>query len=456
MSTQIVQPDLGIKGAAGYCLSVAEDVGHTPHAYDYALEAWNSSSSSNHPNEQPPSDVCVVVYWSYYDKNDNVWYGHVAWNIPGSGVYTSPFNISYGSEWYPSIQAMTDRINKISEAQSVYLGWSESLAGVKLVDITQSVPAASNQRQVINSSGVNGRSAPNTDASVIKGYEKGDILDFKGYVVGQDPYGNGNTIWFVGAYSDTYWYSGAFSDSSTNGLTNLTPAIPTEPATPTPSDPVPAQPSPVDDLSYHVVVNKKYPNTPVDYSPPDLTAFGNGQLMRKDAADMVRAMQNDSGADVVLIPQSGYRSYSDQQTVYDGYDPSTRDTFSARPGYSEHQTGLAMDFSPIDDSFKDTAQYTWLVANAYKYGFVLRYPDGSEAITGYEFEPWHWRYLGTDAIDFYNKGERTLEQYYNVTGGDYEVVTTPTDPTPDPTPVVPEPWWKPVLRALLAIIGIKI
>jgi hypothetical protein len=149
---------------------------------------------------------------------------------------------------------------------------------------------------------------------------------------------------------------------------------------------------------------------------------------------------------------STYRSYATQQTLYaqyvirDGKDAADR--YSARAGYSEHQSGLVIDFSPIDEAFRNSKQYVWLVQNAHKYGFVLRYPDGKEDVTGYMYEPWHWRYVGvTVATDMHDKGIATLEDYYNVPGGKYAdqetpvVEPVPTDPsTPTPTnPEVPSP-----------------
>ena len=90
------------------------------------------------------------------------------------------------------------------------------------------------------------------------------------------------------------------------------------------------------------------------------------------------------------------------------------DTFSARPGTSEHQTGLAMDVGWIDDSYGDTPSGKWLAANCYKYGFIIRYPKNKESITGYKYEPWHIRYLGTDiAKDVYDSG-LCLEEYLGV------------------------------------------
>ena len=127
---QLVEPNTSIQGASGWCLSLAQNVWSVPHLYNYALEAWNASKQ--HPNEQPP-DVAVPVYWTFYDTAAQRPYGHIATWIPNKGVYSSPFNTSYGAEWYPSIQAMTDRINKIKGANSVYLGWSETLSNVTLV-----------------------------------------------------------------------------------------------------------------------------------------------------------------------------------------------------------------------------------------------------------------------------------------------------------------------------------
>ena len=132
-----------------------------------------------------------------------------------------------------------------------------------------------------------------------------------------------------------------------------------------------------------------------------------------------------STAGAPLTPGSGYRSYAVQKTVYDSYvakdGQALADTYSARPGYSEHQTGLTMDFIPIEDSFAGTKQDKWLQANAHKYGFVLRYPADKTSTTGYMYEPWHYRFIGVDpAIEMKEKGITTLEEYYGVPGGLYQ------------------------------------
>lgn len=163
--------------------------------------------------------------------------------------------------------------------------------------------------------------------------------------------------------------------------------------------------------------------SPISYTPTDLEAIGS-QTMLSVPADAIRRMQTDSGPNIPIVPASGYRSYQAQNTNYNSYvakdGQAMADTYSARPGYSEHQTGLAMDFSPIDQAFADTPQFVWLSQNAYKYGFVLRYPDSKTDITGYMYEPWHWRYVGvTAATDMHSRGITTLEEYFNVPGGDY-------------------------------------
>ena len=96
------------------------------------------------------------------------------------------------------------------------------------------------------------------------------------------------------------------------------------------------------------------------------------------------------------------------------------DTFSAKSGYSEHQTGLAFDLNGEDqetssnEKFEDTEQYKWLNENAYKYGFILRYPKGKSDITGYKFEPWHYRYVGANISYKLREGNATLEEYLNI------------------------------------------
>lgn len=121
-----------------------------------------------------------------------------------------------------------------------------------------------------------------------------------------------------------------------------------------------------------------------------------------------------------ILNQSAYRSYSSQQSIYNNYlntkGRTWTDKWSARPGHSEHQTGLALDvgtYTTIElDDFEFTKEFTWMQNNAYKYGFILRYPDGKEYITGYGYEPWHYRYVGVDAATIIQNENITYEEYY--------------------------------------------
>ena len=87
-------------------------------------------------------------------------------------------------------------------------------------------------------------------------------------------------------------------------------------------------------------------------------------------------------------------------------------SYSAKPGYSEHQTGLAFDINSIRDSFADTKEGLWLAKNAHIYGFILRYPKGKESITGYKYEPWHYRYVGVSVAQYIFENQITFEEYY--------------------------------------------
>lgn len=154
-----------------------------------------------------------------------------------------------------------------------------------------------------------------------------------------------------------------------------------------------------------MLVNKTHP-IPQNYAPGLQPVAYNAFLELRQAAA-------DAGFDIQLL--SGFRSYETQKGLYERYvstyGQAEADTFSARPGTSEHQTGLAMDVGWIDDAYADTPSGKWLASNCYKYGFIIRYPKSKESITGYKYEPWHIRYLGKDiAKDVYDSG-LCLEEY---------------------------------------------
>lgn len=112
---------------------------------------------------------------------------------------------------------------------------------------------------------------------------------------------------------------------------------------------------------------------------------------------------------------SGFRSYEYQEKIYNEYikeyGEEVTDTFSAQPGHSEHQTGLALDIGRDEDSYQYTEESIWLANNSYKFGYIIRYPKGKEKITGYKYEPWHIRYVGKEHAKLMYKNNLTLEEY---------------------------------------------
>ena len=179
-----------------------------------------------------------------------------------------------------------------------------------------------------------------------------------------------------------------------------------------------------------VVVNKHRPLQPIDYVPELVWAdvpYGYAPYVRPVVAtalaEMFAAFTAETGEQ--LLAQSSYRSYDDQVYVYNGYVESMgraeADRGSARPGHSEHQTGLTVDVGAvgwgclIQQCFGDMLPGQWLAANAWRYGFLVRYPDGYEHITGFKYEPWHMRYTGVDiTTDMHERGIVTLEEYYGL------------------------------------------
>jgi zinc D-Ala-D-Ala carboxypeptidase len=184
-----------------------------------------------------------------------------------------------------------------------------------------------------------------------------------------------------------------------------------------------------DPNSIWVVVNKLRPMNPQDFEPADLVdvpvEYTNEPLLRQEASDAVVAMFQAAfdEAGLELASNSAYRSYSAQENVYDGDDLTT-----ARPGFSEHQTGLTIDIGPLsgdcslNECFAETPEGMWLRDNAWRFGFILRYPADKTPITGYTFEPWHYRYVGTDlAAKMRETGYTTLEEFFGLPAApDYE------------------------------------
>jgi D-alanyl-D-alanine carboxypeptidase len=171
------------------------------------------------------------------------------------------------------------------------------------------------------------------------------------------------------------------------------------------------------------LVDKTHP-LPEGYEPPDLTDLPGpsyqvsrrGLLLRQAAAESLEEMAAAARAEgLVLTVSSAYRSYAYQEEVYarnvreSGQETADRE--SARPGYSQHQTGLVVDFGSIDDSFAETPEGRWLAENAGPFGWSLSFPQGCEAVTGYRWECWHYRYVGRELCYFIDTYFDGIQQY---------------------------------------------
>lgn len=150
----------------------------------------------------------------------------------------------------------------------------------------------------------------------------------------------------------------------------------------------------------------KYVGLPKDFAP---------ELEPICEECFVRMANNAWEEGLTLFIGSSFRSYSDQVEVFASYmkadDGEKVSNYSARPGFSEHQTGLAIDCNTIDSDFGYTAEGRWLEEHAHEYGFIIRYPKGKEDITGYEYEPWHIRYVGYEAAKYMYDHDQCLEEY---------------------------------------------
>lgn len=205
------------------------------------------------------------------------------------------------------------------------------------------------------------------------------------------------------------------------------------PVTPSAAASLPGQFSLTDPASPWAVVNKHRPLVPADYAPADLVqpkvrlaVAGEAALLNSTTAAAAEAMFAAAARDgVVMVLASGYRSYGTQVATYNGYvaarGQADADTASARPGYSEHQTGWAFDIADgggacgFQPCFADQPAAVWAKANGHRFGFVVRYPWMFHPITGYYYEPWHLRYIGVEAAtDMLGRGINTVEEYFGV------------------------------------------
>lgn len=167
-----------------------------------------------------------------------------------------------------------------------------------------------------------------------------------------------------------------------------------------------------------LIANKTY-SLPSGYNP--------GDLLPECAAAFSEMKSAAAQQGLGIWNASGFRSYELQESLYTRYSnrdgKEAADRYSARPGHSEHQSGLAIDLNEITSSFKNTKEGKWVAENCHKYGFIIRYAEGKEAQTGYMYEPWHIRYVGVDtATAIYNSG-LCLEEYFGITSSYADTVT---------------------------------
>lgn len=186
----------------------------------------------------------------------------------------------------------------------------------------------------------------------------------------------------------------------------------------------------IDGVTYvdgYMIVNKTY-TVSSDFVPKDTYKPSEGKTntcndcINNTVYKAWKVMQADAASLGLNIRiTSGYRPYQTQNTIYNRYvarDGNEKaDTYSARPGSSEHQTGLCFDLNSISDAFANTAEGRWVNENAYKYGFIIRYPKNKNNETGYKYESWHLRYVGTDlSYKLYNNGDWiSMEAYFGLT-----------------------------------------
>lgn len=177
----------------------------------------------------------------------------------------------------------------------------------------------------------------------------------------------------------------------------------------------------------YLIANKSY-FLPEDYAPSDTYTKADKEATRQCATcinntayQAYKDMKADASAlNLNIYISSGFRSYITQRNIYNrnvkNNGQAKADTYSARPGSSEHQTGLCFDLNTIDSSFANTNEGKWVNQNAWKYGYIIRYPQGKTDETGYIYEPWHLRYVGTELAEkLYNNGDwLTVEDYFGI------------------------------------------
>ena len=238
---------------------------------------------------------------------------------------------------------------------------------------------------------------------------------------------SGSTLFLALLFPINAYASGDVTDPAASASPSPSPSLSAEPS-PSPSSS--SEPSPsiydIDTASAAtVVVNKQRPLTPINYVPKGKVKIGY-VWAAKPAADAYAKLKAAVSANKLgtLCVNSGYRDYVTQTQIHSQkvrlLGLRAGEELAARPGYSEHQTGLALDISTVGlscriGSFGSSLTSKWVSKNAWQYGFIVRYPQGKTAITGYVWEPWHLRFVGVElASDMKAKNISTLEEYFTL------------------------------------------
>lgn len=226
------------------------------------------------------------------------------------------------------------------------------------------------------------------------------------------------------------YYENDFRLVATMEVNIIDPYVITQPETPKPETPKPETPKPqtsepqtpsyngshkmevIDGITYFdgvMIANKTY-TLPASYNPG----------VQPVAMDAFYDMQAAAAADgISLWILSSFRSYEDQEVIYNRYvaqdGRDAADTYSSRPGHSDHQTGYTFDLNSLEQDFQYDPAGQWLDKNCYKYGFIIRYPKGKDSSTGYMYEPWHVRYIGVDLATKVTQSGLSLEEYFGIT-----------------------------------------
>lgn len=348
--------------------------------------------------------ICVIIIFSYFiykknkvkvifsddltfEVNSKVNYYSLVSNVINGNVYDGEEFIDTSSVGSKKIDVDIKSKNGKIKKYEVEINITDTTAPV--IESNSVIVLNVNEHDdLLTKAKVSDNSNDKVDLKIVGDYDLSKTGQYKLKYEATDSYGNVSTYDFVlailnGGVDTVFETNNGFVGSTINGVTYIDGVL---------------------------VVNKSYA-LPSNYGG-DLT---------KETMDAFNLMKQDASLlGLNLYIASGYRSYSTQKILYNNYvkrdGVTAADTYSARAGHSEHQSGLAFDLNSVNSSFGNTEEGKWVVHNCHKYGFIIRYPEGKSDITGYMYEPWHLRYVGLELAEkLYNKGNWiTMEEYFGI------------------------------------------